>query len=203
MNTREKLSAILIGIGIILAVLPLTSNRSLTVKPKVLVSELTSKDNYFTVDQVARMLSTEDSTLRLIDLRTEAESKEMTIPGSVNIPYSDFLKSDPGKFLNNTGMKYIFYSNGDINSGYALAIARGMNYDNTYIMKGGLNEWFNKVMNSTFAGERISARENAIFEARTKSKRMFTEFNSLPDSLKMKFMQARLGEAKKLEGGCE
>ena len=35
-------------------------------------------------------------------------------------------------------------------------------------MKGGLNEWFNTVMNSNFTGDRISARENALFETRTK-----------------------------------
>ncbi len=127
----------------------------------------------------------------------------MNIPGSVNVPYSDFLKSDPGLILNDKNMKYVFYSNGDLNAGYALAIARGMKYNNTFIMKGGLNDWFETVMNSSFSGEVISARENALFEARTKSKRLFNDFNSLPDSLKMKYMQARLGEAKKLDGGCE
>ena len=40
-------------------------------------------------------------------------------------------------------------------------------------------------MNSTFTGERISARENALFETRTRARKMFTEINSLPDSLKM------------------
>ena len=38
-------------------------------------------------------------------------------------------------------------------------------------MKGGLNEWFNTVMNSSFTGERISARENALFETRTRAKK--------------------------------
>jgi hypothetical protein len=33
-------------------------------------------------------------------------------------------------------------------------------------MKGGLNEWFNTVMNSSFTGDKISARENALFETR-------------------------------------
>ena len=58
-------------------------------------------------------------------------------------------------------------------------------------MKGGLNEWFNTVMNSSFTGERISARENALFETRTRAKKMFTEMNSLPDSLKLKFIQVK------------
>jgi len=203
MNMREKISAILIGLGVILAVIPLTSNSSFTAKPMNLLTEITGDDRAFSVDQVARFISNEDSTLQLIDLRPASEFAQMNIPGSINVPYTDFLKNDPGLIINDKNLKYVFYSNGDLNAGYALSIARGMKYNNTYIMKGGLNEWFATVMNSSFSGEVISARENALFEARIKSKRMFNDFNSLPDSLKLKFMQARLGEAKKLDGGCE
>jgi hypothetical protein len=32
---------------------------------------------------------------------------------------------------------------------------------------------------------------------------MFTEINSLPDSLKLKFIQSKHFAAKKLDGGCE
>ena len=70
-------------------------------------------------------------------------------------------------------------------------------------MKGGLNEWFNSVMNSNFTGERISARENALFETRRRARKMFTEINSLPDSLKLKFIEAKHIASKKLDGGCE
>ena len=70
-------------------------------------------------------------------------------------------------------------------------------------MKGGLNEWFTTVMNSNFTGDRISARENALFETRTNARKLFTEINSLPDSLKMKFIEAKHIAVKKLDGGCE
>ena len=78
-----------------------------------------------------------------------------------------------------------------------------MNFKNTYVMKGGLNEWFNTVMNSNFIGDRISARENALFETRTRAKKIFTEMNSLPDSMKLKFIRSKHIAAKKLDGGCE
>ena len=127
----------------------------------------------------------------------------MNIPGSINVPYNELLNNDPGSFLNNGSIKNVFYSNGDFNSNYALAIAKGLNYKNIYVMKGGLNEWFNTVMNSSFTGERISARENALFETRTRARNMFSEINSLPDSLKLKFFEAKHIAAKKLDGGCE
>jgi len=203
MNTRGKYSVVLVSLGLILALLPLTGNRSFTVKPKALLPEVNNQESIFTVDQVARFIVSEDSTVQLIDLRTDEEFKSFNIPGSVNIPYKDFLNTDPSTLLGNQEIKNIFYSNGDSDSNSALVIAKGMNYSNVYVMKGGLNEWFITVMNTSFTGEKISARENSLFETRTRAKRLFNEINSLPDSLKQKFYDSKHLEAKKLDGGCE
>jgi len=59
------------------------------------------------------------------------------------------------------------------------------------------------VIESKFTGERISARENALYETRTKAANLFIRFNSMPDSLKAAFMTANKFSAKKLDGGCE
>ena len=203
MNTRGKFSAGLLCLGFILALLPLSANRSFTAKPQKLVSEILDKKTYFTVDQVARFVISEDSTVQMIDLRPPEEFRSMNIPGSINVPYDKFLFNDPEGFLNNGKAKNILYSNGDFDSNYALVIASGLNYKNIYVMKKDLNEWFNIVMNSSFTGERISARENALFETRTRAWKLFTEINSLPDSLKLKLIEARHIAAKKLDGGCE
>jgi rhodanese-related sulfurtransferase len=203
MNTRVKFSIILLGLGLILALLPLSGSRSFTVNPKKLLSEVLDNSTYFTVDQVAKFMVSEDSSVQIIDLRTPEEFRTLNIPGSINIPYSKLLDNDPGSFLNNGKARNIFYSNGDFDSNYAIAFERGLNFNNTYVMKGGLNEWFNTVMNSNFTGERISARENALFETRTRARKMFNEMNSMPDSLKMKFIRSKHIAAKKLDGGCE
>jgi sulfur-carrier protein adenylyltransferase/sulfurtransferase len=203
MNAREKLSAILLSLGLILALLPLTSHRSFNTRPKKVLEEILDPQSYLTADQVARLVAAEDNSVQLIDLRSRDEFMAFNIPGSVNIPYNEFLNSDPHAVLKNGKTKNILYSNGDIYSNYALTIARGLNYRNTYVMKGGLNEWFRTVMNSTFGGERISARENALYEARFRARKMFAEINSLPDSLKQKFIDSKRLAAKKLDGGCE
>jgi rhodanese-related sulfurtransferase len=200
---REKFSAVLLCFGLILALLPLTSNRSFTVKPDRLLPQILDENTFFTPDQVARFVVNEDSTVQIIDLRTPEEFRIMNIPGSVNVPYADLLKSDPGIFLKNGNIRNILYSNGDLNSNYALVFARGLNYKNIYVMKGGLNEWYKTIMNSSFTGERITARENALFETRMRAKIVFTEMNSMPESLKLKFIEAKHITAKKLDGGCE
>jgi rhodanese-related sulfurtransferase len=203
MNARQKYSIGLVCIGLILALLPLSASRSFTVKPQKLLSEVMDQNVYYNVDQVAKFVVTEDSSVQIIDLRTPEEFRAFNIPGSINIPYAKFLDTDPGSILNNGKQVTIFYSNGDINSNYALAIAKGLNLKNTFVMKGGLNEWFNTVMNSNFTGTRITARENALFETRTRARNMFNEMNSMPDSLKMKFIESKHLAAKKLDGGCE
>jgi rhodanese-related sulfurtransferase len=203
MNTREKFSIGLLSIGLILALLPLSGSRSFTVKPQKLMSEVLDNNTSFSVDQVAKFVVSEDSTVQLIDLRKPEEYRVMNIPGSVNIPYDRFLEEDPSVYLKSGPAKNIFYSNGDFEANYALAITRGLNLKNTYVMNGGLNDWFAVIMNSNFTGERISARENALFETRTRARKLFTDINSMPESQKLKFIQLKHLEAKKLDGGCE
>lgn len=203
MNQREKLSAVLLSLGLILALLPLSSNRSFNTRPHKVLEQILDSESYITADQVARFVAAEDNSVQLIDVRSREEFMAFNIPGAISIPYNEFLDNDPDRILNSGKTKYIFYSNGDLFSNYALVIARGLKYNNTYVMKGGLNEWFTTVMNSSFSGARISARENALFETRSRARRIFTEINSLPDSLKQKFLDSKHLAAKKLDGGCE
>lgn len=203
MNTREKFSAVLISLGLILALLPLSENRTFSVRPHELLTEIADQNTYITVDQLAKFIVSEDNTIQIIDLRSPSEFRSFNIPGSINIPYNEFLDNDPDRILNNGKTKNILYSNGDFDSNYALVIARGLNYKNTYVLKGGLNEWFSTIMNSTFKGEKITARENSLFETRTRARILFTEINSMPDSLKRKFIESKHIAARKLDGGCE
>jgi rhodanese-related sulfurtransferase len=203
METRKKFSALLIILGILLALLPLSGNRSFNVKPDTLLPEVLDEEMSFTVDQIAEFLVREDSTVQLIDLRSPDESKRMTMPGAVNIPYKDFIKKDPEIFLGDKAIKNVFFSNGDIESSYALVFARGLGYRNTYAIKGGVTEWISTIVEARFTGDRITARENALFETRRRAGDMFTELNSLPDSLKTRFLESKRFSAKKLDGGCE
>ena len=203
MNIRKEFSVLLLLLSLILALLPLSANRSFTAKPGKLLSDVLNKDASFTVDQVAEFITREDNTVQLIDLRSPEEFRKQAIPGAVNIPYPEFVAKDPEIWLGNKNVRNIFYSDGDIESDYALVYARGLGYDNSYVMAGGVQEWIRTIMETKFTGDRITARENALFETRRRAGEMFTELNSLPDSLKMKFLESKKFSAKKLDGGCE
>jgi rhodanese-related sulfurtransferase len=203
MKIRKEFSALLLLLSLILALLPLTANRSFTAKPGQLLPEVLKEDVSFTVDQVAEFIVREDNTVQLIDLRSPEEFRQQAIPGAVNIPYPEFIGKDPEAWLGNKKIRNIFYTTEDTEADYALVYARGLEYENTYVMEGGITEWVTTVMETKFAGDRITARENALFETRRRAGEMFTELNSLPDSLKTQFLESRKFSAKKLDGGCE
>ncbi|MFY9152307.1 MAG: rhodanese-like domain-containing protein [Prolixibacteraceae bacterium] len=203
MNARIKYSVLLLGVGIILAFLPFNPAKSFQLKPADLLAKSISDECYFSVDQVARFMNNEDSTIQLIDVRNPEEFKICNIPGSINIPIFDFQNPIWETYLNQKEMKNIFYGNGDQTASYAWTISCGMNYGDNYIMKGGMNEWFRTVMLTQFSGEKITPLENARFENRLHARKTFTQINSLPDSLKTKYFNAKRLVESKLDGGCE
>jgi rhodanese-related sulfurtransferase len=203
MKIRKEFSALLLLLSLILALLPLTANRSFTAKPEKLLPEVLNEDVSFTVDQVAEFIVREDNTVQLIDLRSPEEFRIQAIPGAVSIPYPELIGKDPEAWLGNKKIRNIFYTTKDTEADFALVYARGLGYENSYVMEGGITEWITTVMETKFAGDRITARENALFETRRRAGEMFTELNSLPDSLKIQFLESRKFSAKKLDGGCE
>lgn len=203
METGKKISLLLILLSLILALLPLTSNRSFSAEPHTLLAGVLSKEASLSVDQVAGYIVKEDSTIQLIDLRPPEEFRKQMIPGAVNIPYTDLISRDPDIWLGNRNIKSILYSDNDAEQSFALVFARGLGYDNIFVMNGGVSEWLRTISETRFTGERITARENALFENRRRAGEMFTTLNSLPDSLKAAFLESKKFSAKKIDGGCE
>jgi rhodanese-related sulfurtransferase len=203
MQVREKISVLLIALSLLLVILPGSGRYSFSVDPSKLTQSVYNEEVFLSADQVAGFVITEDSTVQLIDLRSRNEYDSFNIPGSINIPFKEFFQLQPETWLYNRSMKYIFYSNDDIYSSYAMTLARGLGYENCFAMRGGLNNWFETVMYSKFSGDRISPRENALFGTRTRARLFFTEINSLPDSLKLKYAESRRQAERDLDGGCE
>jgi rhodanese-related sulfurtransferase len=199
---RLQISILLLLFGLMLAFIPQSGKYSLHGSPDLLLSASLNPATFLTPDQVARAIVTEDTTIRIFDLRNATEFEKSSLPGAVNLPYTRFLDMELGSFLDQ-GMKSVFYSSDDLEANYALVLMKGLGFGEIYVMKGGLEAWNRDIMNSSFSGDRISARENALFEIRTRARNMYTEINSMPDSLKLKYRSSLEIERKKLDGGCE
>jgi 3-mercaptopyruvate sulfurtransferase SseA len=202
MNGRILFSVLMIVLGLMVAFVPYKHNRPNQLTPTQLHNKSVDGASTFSVDKLARMIADEDSSIQIIDLRNPDEYLKANIPGAINIPYNSLLNKDFETYLEQKGIKTVFYSNGDILASQAWVLCTGMGYQNLYIMQGGMNEWYKTVINSNFSGERITAKENALFEARYKARKLFTEMNSLPDSLKTRYIEIKKKNKKKLDGGC-
>ena len=202
MDARIKYSVLLVGVGIILAFLPFDAAQTFQLKSNELLARSASDSMYISVDQVARAVNSEDSTVQIIDVRSASQFRACNIPSSINIPFDDLQNPLWEATLNQKKVKNILYGNGDQTASYAWTIVTGLGYPNNYVMKGGLNEWFRTVMLSQYSGEKITPAENARFENRLNARKAFTQINSLPDSLKTKFFNAKRLNQSKLDGGC-
>jgi rhodanese-related sulfurtransferase len=155
---------LLAGMGILLAFMPNPVTKSFKLKPAELIAKSASDEINFSVDEVARFVNNEDSTVQLIDIRSADEFRKCNIPGSVNIPINDLLNPVWSGYFNQKNVRKVFYGNSDQNANVAWTIATGLGYQNCYVMEGGLNEWYKTVMLTRFEGETITPRENALFE---------------------------------------
>ncbi len=200
---RFQITAVLVIISGLALVMPDHSKSATELNPEEMIAEINRPGKYITVDDVALSVVREDSTLRLVDVRSKDQFLTACIPGAINIPLADLLNPDYAGYFDEQGKTVVFYSNGNTMAAQARMLSRQQGYGGSMIMKGGMNEWYRVVMNSEFTGERISAAENAIFETRYGARDFFTKMNSLPDSLKTAFLDVKRKKEADLVGGCE
>ncbi len=119
-----------------------------------LLRELNSNTRFVTTDYVAQKIINKEPAYKLIDVRNENDFKTFSLPGAINIPIKNILDKDKkGKYKyedilkNDENTINIFYSNGTIYANQTLLILSRMNYKNNYVMKGGLNKWFETIIN--------------------------------------------------------
>ena len=184
-------------------VLPENNKSAMELNPAEMANRMKDPNRFLSVDEAARSMIMEDSSIQLIDIRTQNDFLAAHIPGAINIPLSDLLSPDFTGYHNQPGVTAVYYSNGNTMASEAWMLCTQMGYPESKIMKGGLNEWFRIVMESEFSGEKISAADNALFEVRYRARDFFRQMNSLPDSLKTAFLEVKRQKEAELVGGCE
>ncbi len=203
MSFRYKFSIVLVILGFIAMIMSLGGRNSGSVQPEDILMKLMSGEYRITADELALMIVEEDSTLQLVDLRNPLSYRRSSIPGAVNIPFPTLLVPGSEKWFKNKVVKTVFYASDELISTKAWMLAMQKGYQGLYLLKGGLKEWNNVVMESEFTGDKITARENALFEKRYMARRLFKQWNEMPDSLKAGFFAAKQMKEKELVGGCE
>lgn len=147
MKPRTILALILVPMGIIIAAVPQNKTRQFRLSPGELLAEVNTRSQYIAPEIVADMIIKKDPALQLIDVRSQDEFEKYSLPGAINIPLTDLLAEQHADILNQDVRMNIFYSNGTVAASEAWIITRQLGYSNNFVLEGGLNYWFDAIMN--------------------------------------------------------
>jgi len=147
MKPLKLLAMFLIPMGLIIAAVPQNKTNPYKLTADELLNEVNTRNQFLAPDAVADMLVKKDPSLRLIDVRSQEEFEKYSLPGAINIPIANLLSPDYTDILNQETKMNVFYSNGTLTANEAWMITRQLGYNNNYVLEGGLNYWFENILN--------------------------------------------------------
>ena len=117
------------------------------IKPENLLANAFSPERYISTDELADRIINQDPSLLLIDIRDEKSFQKYTLPNAVNIPLNKVLEEDSEPYKNQDAYDVILFSNDNFHSDQAWILCNRMGYENLHVLKGGINEWYNTIIN--------------------------------------------------------
>jgi rhodanese-related sulfurtransferase len=152
--------------GLIIAAVPQNKTRQFKLTAGELLAEVNTRTQYVDAETVADMIVKKDPSLQLIDLRSQEEFEKFSLPGAINIPLTDLLNEQYTDVLNQEVKMNVFYSTGTLSSNEAWMITRQLGYNNNFVLEGGLNYWFDAIMNPQKPASTSSDEELARYDFR-------------------------------------
>ncbi len=147
MTIRNIIFLGLILLGIVIAMVPENTTKPYKLTAEEMLVEVQGAAEMVSADDVAHWVISKDPSLQLIDVRSPDEFQTYHLEGAINIPLSVILKDEYQDMLDQGIKMNVLYSNGTINSHQAWMILRQLGFENNYVMQGGLNYWFDTIMN--------------------------------------------------------
>ena len=200
------LAVLLIVLALGLVALPKKKDLKET-GPKALLSAITEKSRYLSVDLVTHRIIENDPTLLLIDLRPANEFKAFALPGAINIRPDSLLSATTLELLNQPGKDKILYSNSDLMAEKAWLLGTRYSINRLYILKGGLNEWYNTIIKPGEVSSTASSADLDLMSFRNAARQYFTgagQTSETPVAAKapVKVKVIRKAPEAKSGGGC-
>ena len=126
-----------------------------------------SANRYLTTDIVAKKIINGDPVIFLVDVRSQEDFDNYSIPGTINIPLKDVLLDVWKTSLNQDVRDIVFYSDDNVLSEKAWISCMHQGYENIYVLDGGLNKWFETIIEPKIPDETASTAEFDLFAFRT------------------------------------
>ena len=179
------------------------TNELAQIEPQLLMYELIQPTRYVSTDQVAKRIIGNDPTLELIDVRPANEFNTFSIPKSINIPLDSLVNKSFLSYLGIPGTKVIFVSNDDIAADQAWVLTKRLGFKSTYVMKGGLNQWMETIIEPKKPAETDPYTDFETYAFRKGAQLYFTGAKSeVVETSKVKVDVQRRKKTSVAAGGC-
>ncbi len=185
-----------LALGVLFIVMPDRKTRLLTEvsDPKYVVAHPVNK---MEVDELAFRIVDQEPNLRIIDVRSAAESAKLTLPGSSNIQIGDFFSKDWAATFSPRHVKKVIVGESEAEERTAYLLLQELGYENLAVLQGGFAAFDKTILHpSVFipTGTRwdadvIQFRESARVEI---LKMIDANKNKAPKEIKKR----------KIQGGC-
>ncbi len=167
------LSILLVILALGLVILP-NKNGPKETSPKLMLSSANEKSRYLSVDQITHRIIENDPSLLLIDLRPASQFKIFALPGSINVISDSILSASNFDIFSQPGKDKVFYANSDLTAEMAWMICNRFSLKRMYVMKGGLNEWFNTIIEIGKPSVTASSTDLELLSFRNAARQYFT-----------------------------
>jgi sulfur-carrier protein adenylyltransferase/sulfurtransferase len=147
MKPLKWLALFIIPLGLVIAAVPQNTTKPYKLTADQLLGEANTRTQYITPDAVADMIVNKDPSIQLIDVRSQEEFEKFSLPGAINIPFTDLLSDKYTDIFNQDVKMNVFYSNGTVTANEAWMLTRQLGYSNIFVLEGGLNYWFETILN--------------------------------------------------------
>lgn len=173
MDRRYTILAILLIVAAFgLVILPGGKN-SKELTPKELLLSINEQARFVSTDQVTERIIERDPSLQLIDVRPANEFAVYALPGAINIPLDSIASPGSRELLSSGSRDKVFYSNGDIESDLVWQICARNKYQRVFVMKGGLNYWYETIVKGVEPSTTASSDALELYKFRVAARQFF------------------------------
>lgn len=196
---------VLLVLGVFIAFTSVKTNESQEISPDELHRKIIQKNRYYSPEEIAHFIISDDPSLQLIDVRSATLYNKFTLNGASNIALDDILNQENLDYFDQDVYKTVLFSNGSTDADVAWLLVTRLGYKNVYVMKGGLNAWVEQILQPSEHSVVWDRIDDEMYQYRKGASEYFGgEKTETPDADNApKPIKAAKKRAKKeVEGGC-
>ncbi|WP_282135666.1 rhodanese-like domain-containing protein [Seonamhaeicola maritimus] len=136
------------------------------ISPEKLLSSTINPERYISTDALADRMINQDPALLLIDVRNESDFKKYTLTNAINIPLKNILDEESEPYLNQDAYDVVLFSNDHFHADQAWILCNRLGYKNLHVLNGGINNWYNTIINPKIPSEDMAHTEFELYAFR-------------------------------------